>query len=100
MNYLEVKVLEVTPAIVKFNYSEMSAFAKNLAEEYRGLTFDEETVKEGKKTVAELKKIQKSVNDFSVAYGLPHMFGVNHIFFCANDYNTLQQTRAGSQRVE
>lgn len=66
MNYLEVKVLEVTPAVVKFNYSEMSAFAKNLAEEYRGLTFDEETVKEGKKTVAELKKIQKSVNDFKI----------------------------------
>jgi len=66
MNYLEVKVLEVTPAIVKFNYDEMSAFAKNLAEEYRGLTFDEETVKEGKKTVAELKKIQKSVNDFKI----------------------------------
>ena len=49
---------------------------------------------------ANLIDIQKSVNDFSVAYGLPHMFGVNHIFFCANDYNTSQQTRAGSQRVE
>jgi hypothetical protein len=67
MNTLEVRVLEVTPAVVKFNFDEMSQFAKALAEEYKGLTFDEETVKEGKKTVAELKKIQKSVNDFKVA---------------------------------
>lgn len=66
MNGLEVRVLNVTPAIVEFNYLEMSAYAKQLAEEYRGLTFDEETVKEGKKTVAELKKIQKSVNDFKI----------------------------------
>lgn len=66
MNYLEVKVLEVSPAVVKFNFEEMSAYAKQLAEDYKGLTFDEETVKEGKKTVAELKKIQKSVNDFKI----------------------------------
>lgn len=66
MNALEVKVLKVAPAIVEFNYSEMSAYAKQLAEDYKGLTFDEETVKEGKKTVAELKKIQKSVNDFKI----------------------------------
>lgn len=66
MNALEVRVLNVTPAVVEFNYLEMSAYAKQLAEDYRGLTFDEETVKEGKKTVAELKKIQKSVNDFKV----------------------------------
>ena len=66
MNSLEVKVLEVKPAVVNFNYLEMSAYAKQLAEEYKGLTFDEETVKEGKKTVAELKKIQKSINDFKV----------------------------------
>lgn len=66
MNALEVRVLEVKPAVVNFNYQEMSEYAKKLAEEYKGLTFDEETVKEGKKTVAELKKIQKSVNDFKV----------------------------------
>lgn len=66
MNALEVRVIEVKPAVVNFNYQEMSAYAKQLAEEYKGLTFDEETVKEGKKTVAELKKIQKSVNDFKV----------------------------------
>ena len=66
MNALEVRVLEVKPAVVNFNYQEMSEYAKKLAEEYKGLVFDEETVKEGKKTVAELKKIQKSVNDFKV----------------------------------
>lgn len=66
MNALEVRVMEVRPAVVNFNYEEMSTYAKRLAEEYKGLTFDEETVKEGKKTVAELKKIQKSVNDFKI----------------------------------
>lgn len=66
MNALEVRVLEVKPAVVKFNFEEMSAYAKQLSEEYKGLVFDENAVKEGKKTVAELKKIQKSVNDFKI----------------------------------
>ena len=66
MNALEVKVLEVTPAVVKFNYSEMLEIAKEIKSEYEGLTFTEETVKQGKSTVAEIKKIQKSVNDFKI----------------------------------
>jgi hypothetical protein len=66
MNALEVKVIEVTPAIVKFNYSEMLEIAKEIKAEYEGLIFTEETVKQGKSTVAEIKKIQKSVNDFKI----------------------------------
>ena len=66
MNALEVKVLEVKPAVVNFNFEEMKAYAKQLAEDYKGLVFDDNAVKEGKKTVAELKKIQKSVNDFKI----------------------------------
>ena len=66
MNELQVKILEVTPAIVKFNFEEMMKVAKEIKEEYEGLIFTEVTVKDGKKTVAELKKIQKSVNDFKI----------------------------------
>lgn len=66
MNELQVKVLEVKPAIVKFNYDEMSAVAKQIKSDYENLVFTEETVKDGKKTVAELRKIQKSINDFKV----------------------------------
>ena len=66
MNALEIKVLEVTPAVVNFNYEEMKQVARNIKAEYEGLIFTEETVKEGKKTVAELKNIQKSINDFKI----------------------------------
>jgi len=66
MNELQVKILEVKPAIVKFNYEEMKNVAAEIKAEYEGLIFTDETVKEGKKTVAELNKIQKSINDFKV----------------------------------
>jgi hypothetical protein len=66
MNALEIKVLEVTPAVVNFNYEEMKQVARNIKAEYEGLIFTEEIVKEGKKTVAELKNIQKSINDFKI----------------------------------
>lgn len=66
MNNLQVKVLEVTPAVVKFNYDEMKAIALQIKAEYDGLIFTDETVKEGKSTVAEIRKIQKSINDFKV----------------------------------
>jgi hypothetical protein len=66
MSELQVKVLEVSPAIVKFNFEEMLQVAKQIASEYEGRVFTDETVKEGKKTVAELRKIKKSINDFKV----------------------------------
>ena len=66
MNELTVKILEVTPAIVRFNHEEMIAIAKEIAAEYDGRVFTDETVKEAKKTVAELNKIQKSINDFKI----------------------------------
>jgi hypothetical protein len=66
MKELQVKVLEVKPAVVSFNFEEMLNVAKKIKAQYEGLIFAEETVKQGKKTVAELKKIQKSVNDFKI----------------------------------
>lgn len=66
MNELQVKVLNVSPAKVEFNYEEMLAVAKKIKADYDGLVFEEGTVKQGAKTVAELKKIQKSINDFKI----------------------------------
>jgi hypothetical protein len=66
MNQLTVRILEVTPAVVKFNYDEMKIIAQEIKEQYEGRIFTEETVKDGKSTVAEIRKIQKSINDFKV----------------------------------
>lgn len=66
MNELQVKVLNVTPAVVEFNFNEMLAYAKQLNAKYANLVFDEESVKEGKSTVAEIRKTQKSINDFKI----------------------------------
>lgn len=66
MNDLQVKVLEVTPAVVKFNFDQLKAEAERIAAEYKGLVFTADTVKEGKKVVAELRKVKKNINDFKV----------------------------------
>jgi len=66
MNDLQVKVLEVTPAVVKFNFEQLKTEAEKIASEYKGLVFTAETVKEGKKVVAELRKVKKNINDFKV----------------------------------
>lgn len=66
MNNLEVRAIKVTPAVIQFNYDEILKVAKDIKKQYEGLVFVEETVKEGKSTVAEMKKIQKSINDFKI----------------------------------
>lgn len=63
---LQVKVLEVTPAVINWNYEEIKSQAQEFAEQYVGLHFTEDTVKDGKKALAEAKKIQKAINDFKV----------------------------------
>ena len=63
---MNIEIIEVTPAVIKFNKSEIIAMAEETAAQYKGLVFTDETVKDGKKTVAELRKIVKNVNDFKI----------------------------------
>jgi hypothetical protein len=64
MNELQIKTNSFTPAQVNFNYEQVSTYLDTLLEKYDGLVFTEETVTECKKTVAELRKGQRSLDDF------------------------------------
>lgn len=64
---VEVKVFETKPAVVNFNYQEISNHLDSVLEKYKGLVFTESTVAECKKTIAELRKGQKSLDEFRKA---------------------------------
>lgn len=61
-----VKV-ETTPAVINFNHVELSAYLDTLLAKYEGLVFTEDTAKECKATIAELRKNQKALDDFRIA---------------------------------
>lgn len=59
-----LKVIETKPAVVSFNYREISNHLNLVLEKYKGLVFTESTVSECKKTIAELRKGQKALDEF------------------------------------
>ncbi|MEG2412608.1 MAG: DUF1351 domain-containing protein [Clostridium sp.] len=65
MNELKL-ISQTTPAVVTFNYAEIDAQLEEVLKKYTGLLFTDETVSECKKTMAELKKGKKSLNDFKI----------------------------------
>lgn len=64
MKDLQIVTNSFTPAKVEFNYEAISKQLDVLLEKYKGLVFTEETVTECKQTIAELRKGQKSLDDF------------------------------------
>ena len=64
MEELSVKTLKFEPAIVKFNYDELSKTLERNLEKYIRLTFTEDNLADGKKTVAELRKGKKAVDEY------------------------------------
>lgn len=59
-------ISQTTPAVVTFNYAEIDAQLETVLKKYGGLLFTDATVAECKKTIAELKKGKKSLNDFKI----------------------------------
>jgi len=59
-------ISKTIPAVVSFNYAEIDAHLDEVLKKYGGLLFTDETVAECKKTIAELKKGKKSLNDFKI----------------------------------
>ncbi|MCB2300442.1 DUF1351 domain-containing protein [Clostridium tagluense] len=59
-------ISQTTPAVVTFNYDEIDAQLDVTLKKYNGLVFTEDTAKECKKTITELKKGQKSLSDFRI----------------------------------
>jgi len=61
---VQLKVIETKPAVVTFNYQEISDHLDSVLEKYRGLVFTDATIADCKKTIAELRKGQKSLDEF------------------------------------
>ena len=64
MNKLQLKVLETKPAQINFNFEEISNHLDGVLKQYEGIVVTEDTIKDGKKVIAELRKGQKSLDDF------------------------------------
>lgn len=64
MNELQVKTIELTPAVVEFNFDELSSVLDEQLSKYEGLEFTEKDVAACKKTITELNKGKKALNDY------------------------------------
>lgn len=64
MNKLQLKVLETKPAQINFNYDEISKHLDGVLKKYEGIVVTDDTIKDGKKVIADLRKGQKSLDDF------------------------------------
>ncbi|MDO6448117.1 DUF1351 domain-containing protein [Oceanobacillus profundus] len=64
MNQLQVKTIELTPAVVEFNFDELSEVLDQQLSKYEGLEFTEKDAASCKKTITELNKGKKALNDY------------------------------------
>lgn len=64
MNELKIITNEFIPAKVDFNYREVETFLNEVLKKYDGLVFTEETVQDCNKTIAELRKGKRSLDNF------------------------------------
>lgn len=64
MNDLIITTNSFTPAKVEFNYQQIADQLEIVLAKYKGLVFTEETAADCKKTITELRKGKKSVEDF------------------------------------
>ncbi|KHO39100.1 hypothetical protein OR62_07880 [Clostridium tetani] len=64
MNKLQLKVLENKPAEVHFNFDEISNYLDSTLNKYQGIVVTEDTVKDGKKVIADLRKGKKALDEF------------------------------------
>ncbi len=67
MNELQVQTIVKEPAKVEFNFDELSKVLDDQLIKYEGLEFTEKQVKECKKTITELNKGKKALNDYRLA---------------------------------
>lgn len=64
---VELRIIQTVPAVVNFNYEEIEANLDSVLVKYQGLQFTESTAAECKKTIAELRKGQKALDDFRIS---------------------------------
>ena len=61
---LQVRTLELIPAVVKFNFEDLAAALDVQLKKYEGLTFTDETATDCKKTITELNKAKKALDTY------------------------------------
>ncbi|MGN9164936.1 DUF1351 domain-containing protein [Tissierellaceae bacterium HCP3S3_D8] len=64
MNELQIITNDFQPAKVDFNYEQISNQLDEVLKKYDGLVFTEETVQDCNKTITELRKGKRSLDDF------------------------------------
>lgn len=64
MHELAVKTIEFQPAKVEFNYKELETILDENLKKYGGLTFTEDTAAECRKTIAELRKGKRALDQY------------------------------------
>lgn len=64
MNELQIKTNSFTPAKVDFNYEQISRYLDEVLKKYDGLVFTEETIADCKRTLADLRKGKRAVDEF------------------------------------
>lgn len=64
MNELAVKTIEFQPAKVEFNYKELETVLDESLKKYSGLTFTEDDATECRKTIAELRKGKRALDQY------------------------------------
>ena len=64
---VELRIIQTVPAVVNFNYEEIESNLDAVLIKYQGLVFTESTATECKKTIAELRKGQKALDDFRIS---------------------------------
>jgi hypothetical protein len=64
MDKLQIITNKIQPAKVEFNYKAIDEQLDVVLKRYKGLVFTEDTATDCKKTIAELRKGQKAVDDF------------------------------------
>lgn len=63
-NSLQTEVLTLQPAVVEFNFQQIADYLDTQLKQYEGMVFDEGSSKELKRTVADLRKGKKGIDDF------------------------------------
>jgi len=64
MNNLQVETIKLEPAKVEFNHEQIERELEENLKKYEGLTFTEESTKELRATLAELRKGKKAVDEY------------------------------------
>lgn len=64
MKELQIRTNSFTPAKVDFNYKEVEVFLDEALKKYEGLVFTEETATDCNKTIAELRKGKRALDEF------------------------------------